>query len=78
MVILDQILLTGTVEKTTDYEKALPVFKRKIADQEEPDPFSDEQALVAHVEGRGLVVIGGCSHPGIVNMVKYARNSPGG
>jgi len=77
LVILDQVLLTGTVERTTVYEKGLPVFKRKINEQEEPDPFSDEQALVAVVEGRGLVVIGGCSHPGIVNMVKYAQKLTG-
>jgi 7,8-dihydropterin-6-yl-methyl-4-(beta-D-ribofuranosyl)aminobenzene 5'-phosphate synthase len=76
-VVLDQVLLTGSVERTTEYEKGLPVFKRKIDEQEELDPFSDEQALVAHVEGRGLVVIGGCSHPGIVNMVKYAQKLTG-
>jgi len=77
LLILDQVLLTGTVERTTGYEKGLPVFKRQINEQEEPDPFSDEQALVAQVEGRGLVVIGGCSHPGIVNMVKYAQKLTG-
>lgn len=77
LVILDQVLLTGTVERTTGFEKGLPVFKRKINEQEELDPFSDEQALVAVVEGRGLVVIGGCSHPGIVNMVKYAQKLTG-
>jgi len=32
---------------------------------------------VAVVEGRGLVVIGGCCHPGIVNMVKYAQKLTG-
>jgi 7,8-dihydropterin-6-yl-methyl-4-(beta-D-ribofuranosyl)aminobenzene 5'-phosphate synthase len=76
-LILDQVLLTGAVELTTGYEKPLPVFKRKINEQEEPDPFTDEQALVAHVDGRGLVVIGGCSHPGIVNIVKYAQKLTG-
>jgi 7,8-dihydropterin-6-yl-methyl-4-(beta-D-ribofuranosyl)aminobenzene 5'-phosphate synthase len=76
-LVLEQALLTGTVEATTAYEKPLPSFKRKVKDQEEPDPFSDEQALVAHVEGRGLVVVGGCSHPGIVNMVKYAQKLTG-
>ncbi len=76
-VILDQILLTGTVEATTLYEKGLPVFKLLLQGKEEPDHFSDEQALVAHVEGRGLVVIGGCCHPGIVNMVKYAKKLTG-
>jgi len=76
-LILDQILLTGTVEATTLYEKGLPVFKRLLQGKEEPDPFTDEQALVAQVEGRGLVVIGGCSHPGIVNIVKYAEKLTG-
>ena len=65
------------MEATTAYEKPLPSFRRKVADQEEQDLFPDEQALVAVVEGRGLVVIGGCSHPGIVNMVKYAQKLTG-
>ncbi len=76
-LILDQVLLTGTVEATTSYEKGLPVFKRLLQGKEEPDPFTDEQALVAQVEGRGLVVIGGCCHPGIVNIVTYAEKLTG-
>jgi 7,8-dihydropterin-6-yl-methyl-4-(beta-D-ribofuranosyl)aminobenzene 5'-phosphate synthase len=76
-LILDQVLITGTVEATTPYETPLPGAKRVIEGKEEPDPFSDEQALVAHVEGRGLVILGGCSHPGIVNMVKYAQKLTG-
>jgi len=76
-LILGQLLLTGTVEATTPCEKRLPVFKLLIQGKEEPDHFSDEQALVARVQGRGLVVIGGCSHPGIVNMVKYAEKLTG-
>jgi len=76
-LILDQVLLTGTVEATTFYEKGLPVFKRLLQGKEEPDPFTDEQALVAQVEGRGLVVIGGCCHTGIVNIVKYAEKLTG-
>lgn len=76
-LVLDQALITGTVETTTAYEKPLPSFRRKVAGQEEQDLFPDEQALVAVVEGRGLVVIGGCSHPGIVNMVRYAQKLTG-
>ena len=76
-MVLDQALITGTVEATTAYEKPLASFRRKVAGQEEQDLFPDEQALVAVVEGRGLVVIGGCSHPGIVNMVKYAQKLTG-
>ncbi|MFZ5447402.1 MAG: MBL fold metallo-hydrolase [Thermodesulfobacteriota bacterium] len=76
-LVLGQALLTGTVEATTAYEKPLPSFRRKVGNQDEQDLFPDEQAFVAQVEGRGLVVIGGCSHPGIVNMVKYAQKLTG-
>ncbi len=76
-VVLDQALITGTVEATTPYETPLPGPKRLVGGQEENDPFTDEQALVAHVQGKGLVIVGGCSHPGIVNMVKYAQKLTG-
>jgi 7,8-dihydropterin-6-yl-methyl-4-(beta-D-ribofuranosyl)aminobenzene 5'-phosphate synthase len=76
-LVMDQALLTGTVELTTDYEKPLPSFRRTVNGQDQADHFQDEQALVMHVAGRGLVVIGGCSHPGIVNMVKYAQKLTG-
>ncbi|OGR08748.1 MAG: hypothetical protein A3K23_02295, partial [Desulfobacca sp. RBG_16_58_9] len=76
-LLQDLALLTGTVEATTPYEKPLPGFKRIVQGNEEPDPFSDEQALVVNVAGKGLVVIGGCCHPGIVNMTKYAQKLTG-
>jgi 7,8-dihydropterin-6-yl-methyl-4-(beta-D-ribofuranosyl)aminobenzene 5'-phosphate synthase len=76
-LLQDLALLTGTVETTTPYEKPLPGFKRIVQGNEEPDPFSDEQALVLNVAGKGLVVIGGCCHPGIINMTRYAQKLTG-
>jgi 7,8-dihydropterin-6-yl-methyl-4-(beta-D-ribofuranosyl)aminobenzene 5'-phosphate synthase len=76
-LVLDQALLSGTVEATTPYETPLPGAKRLVGDREENDPFSDEQALVVKVRGRGLVVVGGCCHPGVINMVKYAQKLTG-
>lgn len=76
-LILGQVLITGTIEASTAYETPLPGAKRLVQDKEEHDSFVDEQALVAQVEGRGLVIIGGCCHPGIINMVKYAQKLTG-
>jgi 7,8-dihydropterin-6-yl-methyl-4-(beta-D-ribofuranosyl)aminobenzene 5'-phosphate synthase len=76
-MVLGQALLTGTVQATVPYETPLPGPKRIVAGAEEHDPFNDEQAFVALVEGQGLVILGGCSHPGIVNMVKYAQKLTG-
>jgi len=76
-LIAGQALLTGAIEAVTDYETPLPGPKRIVAGLEERDPFTDEQALVAKVAGQGLVVVSACSHPGIVNIVKYAQKLTG-
>ena len=44
----------------------------------EPDPLIlDDQALIAHVAGRGLVVLTGCGHAGIINICRYAQRLTG-
>lgn len=42
-----------------------------------PDEIEEDQALVVHVEGKGLVVVAGCAHAGIVNTVRYAQEISG-
>ncbi len=76
-LVQDLALLTGTIEATTAYETPLPGPKRVVNGKEEADPFTDEQALVMNVKDQGLVIIGGCCHPGVVNMVKYAQKLTG-
>jgi len=41
------------------------------------DRLRDDQALVINVRDRGLVVLAGCAHAGIVNTVTYARQISG-
>jgi 7,8-dihydropterin-6-yl-methyl-4-(beta-D-ribofuranosyl)aminobenzene 5'-phosphate synthase len=68
--ILDEsILVTGEVERTTEFEKGMPNL--------EPDPIKDDQALVMNLKQKGLVVISGCSHAGIINTVLYAKKLTG-
>ena len=76
--ILDgTILVTGEVERTTDFEKGMPDAFIEKDGKREPDPIKDDQALVMHLKNRGLVVISGCSHSGIVNTVRYATKLTG-
>jgi len=43
-----------------------------------PDPLiKDDQAIVVNVKNKGLVVITGCGHAGIINSVDYARKVTG-
>jgi 7,8-dihydropterin-6-yl-methyl-4-(beta-D-ribofuranosyl)aminobenzene 5'-phosphate synthase len=38
------------------------------------DDLEDDQAVVINVEGKGLVVLSGCAHSGIVNTVAHAKD----
>ncbi len=42
-----------------------------------PDDIEEDQAIVINVEGKGLVVLAGCAHSGIVNTVNCARKISG-
>jgi 7,8-dihydropterin-6-yl-methyl-4-(beta-D-ribofuranosyl)aminobenzene 5'-phosphate synthase len=42
-----------------------------------PDDMEEDQAIVIHVKGKGLVVVSGCAHSGIVNTVRYAQEMSG-
>ncbi|HET6963740.1 MAG TPA: MBL fold metallo-hydrolase [Acidimicrobiales bacterium] len=68
------VLVTGEVPRTTGYEPGFPPQQAWLGGRWEPDPLVlDDQALIVDVRDRGLVVITGCGHAGIVNICRYAR-----
>jgi 7,8-dihydropterin-6-yl-methyl-4-(beta-D-ribofuranosyl)aminobenzene 5'-phosphate synthase len=67
------LLVTGEVERTTPFEKGFPGMEALIGNRWTHDPIRDDQALVINVRDRGLVVISGCAHAGIINTVEYAK-----
>jgi 7,8-dihydropterin-6-yl-methyl-4-(beta-D-ribofuranosyl)aminobenzene 5'-phosphate synthase len=73
----DYFLVTGEVERVTDFEKGAAYLEARIDGQWVVDPFKDDQGIVMDLKDRGLVVIGGCSHSGIINMVKHAKKVTG-
>jgi 7,8-dihydropterin-6-yl-methyl-4-(beta-D-ribofuranosyl)aminobenzene 5'-phosphate synthase len=38
-----------------------------------PDKIEEDQAIVIHAKDKGLIVLSGCAHSGIVNTVNHAR-----
>jgi 7,8-dihydropterin-6-yl-methyl-4-(beta-D-ribofuranosyl)aminobenzene 5'-phosphate synthase len=47
------------------------------ADGEQTPLILDDQAVVVSLADRGLVILSGCGHAGIVNTVRYARKLTG-
>jgi 7,8-dihydropterin-6-yl-methyl-4-(beta-D-ribofuranosyl)aminobenzene 5'-phosphate synthase len=68
------VLVTGEVPRTTGYEPGFPAQQAWVDGGWEPDPLVlDDQALIVDVKDRGLLVITGCGHAGVVNICRYAR-----
>ena len=68
------LLLTGEVPRTTGYEPGLPPQQAWLGGRWEPDPLVlDDQALIVDIKGKGLLVITGCGHAGVINICRYAR-----
>jgi 7,8-dihydropterin-6-yl-methyl-4-(beta-D-ribofuranosyl)aminobenzene 5'-phosphate synthase len=72
------LLVTGEVDRTAEFERGFPGHEAHRHSGWEPDPLIlDDQALVATIRGRGLVVLTGCGHSGIVNILRYVRTLTG-
>jgi 7,8-dihydropterin-6-yl-methyl-4-(beta-D-ribofuranosyl)aminobenzene 5'-phosphate synthase len=74
------ILLTGQIPRETTFERGFPF--QYIIDSVNgnliPDPLvKDDQALIVNVKDKGLVILTGCGHAGIINTINYARKLTG-
>jgi 7,8-dihydropterin-6-yl-methyl-4-(beta-D-ribofuranosyl)aminobenzene 5'-phosphate synthase len=69
--------LTGEIARKTSFEKGFPWMEAEIDGKWVVNPFRDDQALIAVLKGKGLVVISGCAHAGIVNTVEHAKEITG-
>ena len=71
------LFTTGAIPRRTGFEHTPAGFKIRREGREEPDSISDDMSIMAHVRGRGLVLVSGCAHAGIINSVEQARRLSG-
>ena len=70
------VLTTGEIMRVTSYEP-LENVHIEIDGKMVQDPELDDMSLIINVAGRGLIIVSGCSHAGIVNIMKQARRITG-
>lgn len=71
------VLVTGQIPRVTGFETGLPGALMEVEGGLQPDPMHDDQSIVVSLGDKGLVVISGCAHSGIINSVLYAREVTG-
>jgi 7,8-dihydropterin-6-yl-methyl-4-(beta-D-ribofuranosyl)aminobenzene 5'-phosphate synthase len=78
LLVDDHTLITGQIPRTTSFEKGMPPMHAEVNGEWQPDPWIyDDQAIVINVWQKGLVVVTGCGHAGLINTLKYARDITG-
>ena len=78
-LLLDgMVLVTGQVDRVTDFEKGFPIQQMHTDHGWEPDSWIwDDQAVVCNLKDKGLVVLSSCSHAGAINVLKHAQRLTG-
>lgn len=75
------IAITGEIPRKTAFEKGFPYQYAEDPSNKKnliPDPLiKDDQALVVNILDKGLVILTGCGHAGIINTINYAKKITG-
>jgi 7,8-dihydropterin-6-yl-methyl-4-(beta-D-ribofuranosyl)aminobenzene 5'-phosphate synthase len=78
LVIMTGMMTTGEVSRLTDFEKVTVAVKTIENGMVVDDLMLDDISVVANVRDKGLVIITGCSHAGIINIANQAKEVAGG
>jgi len=70
------VFLTGEVPRKTPFEKSDPRLFAKAGSDWVPDKFRDDQSLVLDT-AKGLIVIFGCAHSGMINTIYHVMEKTG-
>jgi 7,8-dihydropterin-6-yl-methyl-4-(beta-D-ribofuranosyl)aminobenzene 5'-phosphate synthase len=78
MLVDGMVLVSGEVARTTEFEKGFATHYSKRNGVWEHDPWiRDDQCAIANVRDKGLIVISGCGHAGIINIIRNAQRITG-
>ena len=68
--IVPHLMLSGEIPRLTEYEKGSKRFLLKTSEGNIQDLLFDDQTLFINTE-KGLIIILGCSHSGIINIINH-------
>ena len=72
LMLDDNILFLGGIPHTTDFEKGWPLPHCHKDGKEIWDSIEDDTSVDMNLKDKGLIILSGCAHAGIINTIKYA------
>lgn len=73
----DYVLTLGEIPRTNDFEKGMSTAYYEEGGKIYKDQIMDDKGIVLDIQEKGLVVITGCGHAGIINTVRHAQRITG-
>jgi 7,8-dihydropterin-6-yl-methyl-4-(beta-D-ribofuranosyl)aminobenzene 5'-phosphate synthase len=73
----EYILALGEIPRVNDFEKGMPSAYYEKDGKIYKDNIMDDKGIVLDVKDKGLVVISGCGHSGIINTIRHAQSITG-
>lgn len=74
--ITEKLVFLGEIPRNNKFESQKPIGKVFSNGEFKPDYVIDDTAF-AYISKKGIVVITGCSHSGICNIIEYAKHVTG-
>ena len=68
------VCITGEIPRKTSFETGYTPHRIFLNGVWQSDPLiRDERAIAINIKGKGLVVLSGCAHAGIINTISYVQ-----
>ena len=78
LVANGMVCVTGEIPRKTSFETGYTSHRIFLEGSWQPDPWIlDERAIAMNIKQKGLVVISGCAHAGIINTIAYSQQITG-
>lgn len=70
------VMTSGEIVRSTDFEDVKGLWKIKD-NLFTKDNLLEEQSLIINIRNKGLMILIGCSHPGVINIIRHAQQITG-
>ncbi len=77
LLLENTILFLGEIPRTTDFETGWPLPHCQIDGKEVWDAIEDDTSIVMNLKDKGLVILSGCAHSGIINTIHHTMKVTG-